>query len=83
MKDKIKGLMNILSSIGQKQKDDKKSLELRKLAAEAELAEQQALRQKLQNFEIAQRLQLSSGDVCADCKVFSKKELETLFNTEV
>ena len=83
MKDKIKELMDILSSIGQKRKNDKEILELRKLAAEAELAEQQALKQKLLNFETAQKLQLSSGEACSDSLVFSKKELKTLFNKEI
>ena len=50
----IKGIIN------RKYENDKKEVELRKLAAEADLAEQQALKQKLENIEIMQRLQLTS-----------------------
>ena len=52
----IKGIIN------HKYDEDKKKIELRKLSAEADLAEQQALKQKLENIETMRRLQLSSVD---------------------
>ena len=56
----IKGIIN------HKYDEDKKKIELRKLSAEADLAEQQALKQKLENIETMRRLQLSSVDAYAE-----------------
>lgn len=52
----IKGIVN------HKYEKDKRNIELRKLSAEADLAEQQALGQKLENIETMRQLQLSSID---------------------
>ena len=65
----IKGL------IDHKYEKDKKEIELRKLAAEADLAEQQALKQKLENIETMRRLQLSSVDTYAEPLATAAKNL--------
>ncbi len=52
----IKGIVN------HKYEKDKRNIELRKLSAEADLTEQQALKQKLENIETMRQLQLSSID---------------------
>lgn len=52
----IKGIVN------HKYEKDKRNIELRKLSAEADLVEQQALKQKLENIETMRQLQLSSID---------------------
>ena len=55
--------------------EDKKKIELRKLSAEADLAEQQALKQKLENIETMRRLQLSSVDAYAEPLATAAKNL--------
>lgn len=55
----IKGMIN------RKYEKEKKEIELKKLSAEADLAEQQALKQKLANIETMQALRLSSVDAYA------------------
>lgn len=54
---------------------NKKKIELRKLSAEADLAEQQALKQKLENIETMRRLQLSSVDAYAEPSATAAKNL--------
>ena len=66
----IKGLIN------RKYENDKKAIELRKLSAEADLAEQQALRQKLDNLEVKRKLQLTSVDAYAEPLASAAKNLE-------
>ena len=66
----IKGFIN------RKYENDKKAVELRKLSAEADLAEQQALRQKLDNLETMRKLQLSSVDAYAEPLATAAKNLE-------
>ena len=66
----IKGFIN------RKYENDKKAVELRKLSAEADLAEQQALRQKLDNLETMRKLQLSSVDDYAEPLATAAKNLE-------
>ena len=61
----IKGIIN------HKYDEDKKKIELRKLSAEADLAEQQALKQKLENIEM-RRLKLSSVDAYA-CLLYTSR----------
>lgn len=65
----IKGIIN------HKYDKDKKKIELRKLSAEADLAEQQALKQKLENIETMRRLQLSSVDAYAEPLATAAKNL--------
>ena len=65
----IKGIIN------HKYDEDKKKIELRKLSAEADLAEQQALKQKLENIETMRRLQLSSVDAYAEPLATAAKSL--------
>lgn len=65
----IKGFIN------RKYENDKKEVELRKLSAEADLAEQQVLKQKLENIETMQRLQLSSVDAYAEPLATAAKNL--------
>lgn len=65
----IKGIVN------HKYEKDKKKIELRKLSAEVDLAEQQALKQKLENIETMRRLQLSSVDVYAEPLATAAKNL--------
>lgn len=65
----IKGIIN------HKYDEDKKKIELRKLSAEADLAEQQALKQKLENIETMRRLQLSSVDAYAEPLATAAKNL--------
>ena len=62
--------------INRKYENDKKAVELRKLSAEADLAEQQALRQKLDNLETMRKLQLSSVDAYAEPLATAAKNLE-------
>ena len=64
----IKGIIN------HKYDEDKKKIELRKLSAEADLAEQQALKQKLENIEM-RRLKLSSVDDYAEPLATAAKNL--------
>ena len=64
----IKGIIN------HKYDEDKKKIELRKLSAEADLAEKQALKQKLENIEM-RRLQLSSVDAYAEPLATAAKNL--------
>lgn len=64
----IKGIIN------HKYDEDKKKIELRKLSAEADLAEQQALKQKLENIEM-RRLKLSSVDAYAEPLATAAKNL--------
>ena len=66
----IKGFIN------RKYENDKKAVELRKLSAEADLSEQQALRQKLDNLEAMRKLQLSSVDDYAEPLATAAKNLE-------
>ncbi|MDY3976486.1 MAG: hypothetical protein SOY77_08375, partial [Eubacteriales bacterium] len=61
--------------INHKYDEDKKKIELRKLSAEADLAEQQALKQKLENIETMRRLQLSSVDAYAEPLATAAKNL--------
>lgn len=65
----IKGIVN------HKYEKDKRNIELRKLSAEADLAEQQALGQKLENIETMRRLQLSSVDAYAEPLATAAKNL--------
>ena len=65
----IKGIIN------HKYDEDKKKIELRKLSAEADLAEQQALKQKLEKIETMRRLQLSSVDAYAEPLATAAKNL--------
>lgn len=65
----IKGIVN------HKYEKDKKKIELRKLSAEVDLAEQQALKQKLENIETMRRLQLSSVDAYAEPLATAAKNL--------
>ena len=65
----IKGIIN------HKYDEDKKKIELRKLSAEADLAEQQALKQNLENIETMRRLQLSSVDAYAEPLATAAKNL--------
>jgi hypothetical protein len=62
--------------INRKYENDKKAIELRNLSAEADLKEQQALGQKLENLETMRRLQLSSVDDCAEPLATAAKNLE-------
>ena len=48
---------------------------MRKLSAEADLAEQQALKQKLENIEATRKLQLSSVDIYAEPLATAAKNL--------
>ena len=66
----IKGIVN------HKYEKDKRNIELRKLSAEADLAEQQALGQKLENIETMRRLQLSSVDAYAEPLATAAKNLD-------
>ena len=66
----IKGFVN------RKYENDKKSVELKKLSAEADLAEQQVLKQKLENIETTRRLQLSSVDAYAEPLATAAKILQ-------
>lgn len=61
--------------INRKYEKDKKEIELRKLSAEADLAEQQALKQKLENIETMQELRLSSVDAYAEPLATAAKNL--------
>lgn len=65
----IKGIVN------HKYEKDKRNIELRKLSAEADLTEQQALKQKLENIETMRRLQLSSVDAYAEPLATAAKNL--------
>lgn len=65
----IKGIVN------HKYEKDKRNIELRKLSAEADLAEQQALKQNLENIETMRRLQLSSVDAYAEPLATAAKNL--------
>ena len=65
----IKGIVN------HKYEKDKRNIELRKLSAEADLAEQQALGQKLENIETMRRHQLSSVDAYAEPLATAAKNL--------
>ena len=66
----IKGFIN------RKYENDKKEIELKKLSAEADLVEQQALKQKLENIETMQRLHLSTVDTYAEPLAAAAKNLE-------
>lgn len=66
----IKGIVN------HKYEKDKRNIELRKLSAEADLAEQQALGQKLKNIETMRQLQLSSIDAYAAPLATAAKNLD-------
>ena len=66
----IKGIVN------HKYEKDKRNIELRKLSAEADLAEQQALGQKLENIETMRQLQLSSIDAYAEPLATAAKNLD-------
>ena len=66
----IKGIVN------HKYEKDKRNIELRKLSAEADLAEQQVLGQKLENIETMRQLQLSSIDAYAEPLATAAKNLE-------
>lgn len=66
----IKGIVN------HKYEKDKRNTELRKLSAEADLAEQQALGQKLENIETMRQLQLSSIDAYAAPLATAAKNLD-------
>lgn len=65
----IKGIIN------RKYEKEKKEIELKKLSAEADLAEQEALKQKLENIESLQRLRLSSVDAYAEPLAAAAKKL--------
>ena len=66
----IKGIVN------HKYEKDKRNIELRKLSAEADLAEQQALGQKLENIETMRQLQISSIDAYAEPLATAAKNLD-------
>lgn len=66
----IKGIVN------HKYEKGKRNIELRKLSAEADLAEQQALGQKLENIETMRQLQLSSIDAYATPLATAAKNLD-------
>lgn len=66
----IKGIVN------HKYEKDKRNIELRKLSAEADLAEQQALGQKLENIETMRQLQLFSIDAYAAPLATAAKNLD-------
>ena len=57
---------------------EKKALELRKLSAETELAEQQVIEKRLENIERQRLLQLSSLDSCSDPLSKAAENLEIL-----
>ncbi len=69
-------LGTIKSAIHWKYEGEKREIELRTLSAEADLAEQQALAQKLENIEKMHNLQLSSVDACAEPLAAAAKKLE-------
>lgn len=56
-------------------KEFSKEIERRKLSAEADLAEQQTVKQKLENIETMRRLQLSSVDSYAKTLATAAKNL--------
>lgn len=62
--------------INYKYEKEKKTIELRKLSAEADLAEQQALRQELENIETMRKLQLSSADAYVEPLATAANNLE-------
>lgn len=66
----IKGLIN------SKYDKEKKKIELRKLSAEADLAEQEALEKKLQNIEKSRALNISTVESCAKPLVSAAENLE-------
>lgn len=70
-------LLGVIKSIvNHKYEKDKRNIELRKLLAEADLAEQQALGQKLENIETMRQLQLSSIDAYAAPLATAAKNLD-------
>lgn len=68
----IKGFIN------RKYDAQKQDLELRKMAAEADLLEQEALNKKLENIEKLRQLQLSTVDSCAAPLAAAADNLEVL-----
>ena len=66
----IKGLIN------SKYDTEKKNIELRKLSAEADLAEQEALEKKLQNIEKSRALNISTAESCVKPLVSAAESLE-------
>lgn len=66
----IKGLIN------SKYDKEKKNIELRKLSAEADLAEQEALEKKLQNIEKSRALNISTAESCVKPLVSAAESLE-------
>ena len=68
----IKGFIN------QKYDSQKQELELRKMAAEVDLVEQEALNKKLENIEKLRQLQLSTVESCAAPLAAAANNLEVL-----
>ncbi|MCD7946194.1 MAG: hypothetical protein LUF81_06285 [Clostridiales bacterium] len=66
----------IKSAINSNYEKQKKALELRKLAAEADLVEQQAIEKKLQNVEAMRHLQFTSADAYAEPLAAAAKNLD-------
>ena len=62
--------------INSKYEKDKKKIELRKLSAEADLAEQEALEKKLQNIEKSRALNISTAESCLEPLVSAAENLE-------
>lgn len=62
--------------INHKYNKEKKDLELRKLAADADNTEQEALSKKLDNIEKMRKLRLDTVEECTDALVTSSKNLE-------
>lgn len=66
----------IKSLINHKHDKEKQALEMRKLAAEADLAEQEALGKKLENVERMRQLRLSTVEECVEALAEASKNLE-------
>lgn len=66
----IKGIIN------HKYDEQKQALELRKMAADADLLEQEALSKKLENIEKMRELQIRTVDACAEPLATASKNLE-------
>ena len=66
----------IKSLINHKHDKEKQALEMRKLAAEAYLAEQEALGKKLENIERMRQLRLSTVEECVEALAEASKNLE-------
>lgn len=66
----------IKSLINHKHDKEKQALEMRKFAAEADLAEQEALGKKLENMERMRQLRLSTVEECVEALAEASKNLE-------